>query len=481
MREKGPTPRPMADGNLRQGRLLHQSRRRVWVAHRGPPERFDALFYAIGFALFTLVWRVQDLVTILGKLKPGVVAVTLLVLVYAVDRDPRRRMSAILRRPIAIMLLLILAMMLVSLTTALYKGLAFRFITEDYLPNLVTALIVAASVRDLRDVERLLGIQILGCLFFAGFVLLRFHVQPNGRLGSLVYYDANGLGMILVVTLPFVVYAWRRARTTLLRAAAIGVMGVYVLALVKSGSRGAFLGLVGVSIVLLVTFRAIPKKTRVATVAVIFLVLVVSAGRQYWGFIDTLKHPTEGYNFTSEGGRIAIWERGISYMLSHPVTGVGPRNFTFAESQISPQAIAAHALGKWGASGRAPHNSFVEIGAELGVFGLAFFITMLVLAFRTLRRAGRGERDGPALPKSASALAQVLIAALTGYVVSGFFLSEAYAPILIATLGITMGLAKLKVWVPRAPSRRLGRPARPRARWHMANGEASALRSGAGR
>ncbi len=63
------------------------------------------------------------------------------------------------------------------------------------------------------------------------------------------------------------------------------------------------------------------------------------------------------YNFTTSEGRIAIWKRGIVWMLHRP-WGYGIDNFpTYFSWLNGPE--------------RAAHNSLIQYGVELGVLGLA--------------------------------------------------------------------------------------------------------------
>ena len=128
-------------------------------------------------------------------------------------------------------------------------------------------------------------------------------------------------------------------------------------------------------------------------------------------------------------------------MLDHPVFGVGPANFGVAEGTLSP--FAERQQFGVGVRWNAPHNSFVQVGAELGVPGLVLFVGMIANAFVVLRRAGRGngERGGP--DQVPVQLAQALTASLIGYVVGAFFLSLAYAELLYTLIALAVGVQKL--------------------------------------
>ena len=116
-----------------------------------------------------------------------------------------------------------------------------------------------------------------------------------------------------------------------------------------------------------------------------------------------------------------VWKRGVGYMLRRPVLGVGADNFYVAEGTLSERGRQQQ-FGrgfKWSAA----HNSFVQIGAELGIPGLVAFIAMLIVAFRTGLRSSARSHDPDSLTQHA--LGQAFAATVIGYVVTAF--NESYA------------------------------------------------------
>jgi O-antigen ligase len=188
-------------------------------------------------------------------------------------------------------------------------------------------------------------------------------------------------------------------------------------------------------------FTTIPARSRVAGLAVIIAVVFFAASARYWEQMQTVLNPHEDYNTTTETGRVKIWERGMGYMASNPVLGVGAANFPVAEGTISPMAgRAEYGRGvRWGAA----HNSFVQIGAELGVPGLVCFVGAIIAALLALRRAaGAALRVGRAA-LGVSRLAQSIMAALIGFTVGGLFLSLGYSDMLYTLLALAVGLTKV--------------------------------------
>ena len=407
---------------------------------------------ALVAVLLTFVWRVQDLFGMIRYIKPGLVVPVVAVIAFLVTSDRRRKIGEVLRIPVVKIGLLITLCIALSIPGSLWPGLSARFLMRDFFPNIAIMIVMAASVRAFVDVERLALAQLLGATLMAGTLLKRFSVGSSGRLGFLGYYDANDFAMLIVCSIPIAIYfAQRRAQTKWPRLMAIGALGLLVVGLVKTGSRGGFLAFVAVGLYLLFFFTAVKARVRFGAVAALILMMLVAGNETYWGFIKTLADPTADYNWSgqSEGGRMEVWKRGMGYMKSHPLLGTGARTFPIAEGRLSPMAyLQDYGRGvKWTAA----HNSFVEIGVEVGVPALLLFISLIGVGMKTAWSRRRGLPPDGEGGKASGPLGQALGAGLIGYAVAAFFLSQAYAAWLYATIGIIAGYAKL---IPGKPRRR---------------------------
>ena len=92
----------------------------------------------------------------------------------------------------------------------------------------------------------------------------------------------------------------------------------------------------------------------------------------------------------------------------------------------------------------APHNSFIQVGAELGLPGLVLFTGMIASAFVVLHRTAQSSSAPGLAHRAAPELTQALTASLIGFVVGAFFLSLAYSEILYTLLAFTVGLQKVE-------------------------------------
>ncbi|HEY9514719.1 MAG TPA: O-antigen ligase family protein, partial [Gemmatimonadaceae bacterium] len=401
----------------------------------------DALMYAVGLMMFAYIWRVQDAFPILGKLQLPLLGVGLAVILFASTRHPWRRAGQI-RGPLPRLTLGLLAVMLVGVPTSLWPGNSLNFALKSYVSNLLFMGLLAASVRSLRDVEWYAKVNLYGGFFYAMMVNVFFRVGPDGRLGNLVYYDANDFALVMVVTVPFAVYLMKFGRSGIRRTLGLIALGLFLFALVKSGSRGGFIGMVAVLTYVLLRYRAIPSATRLAVAVVGILLTVVIGSDHYWEQMSTILHPTTDYNWTDPQGRREVWKRGFSYAVHNPVLGVGVAAYPMAEGTVSEIGRARAMAGK-GFKWSVAHNSFLETAAELGVPGLVLFVALFVVSFRILWRIRDGGVYGPGITIRETALAQLLIGALLGFGVGGIFVSAEYFSYLYFLLGMVIGLDKV--------------------------------------
>ena len=408
--------------------------------------RWDLLLVCMGVYVATAVGRVHELFPVLGYLKPALLASLLGLGLYALEQRGPRNVLRLRSRATTCLLGLILWGAL-SVPGALNQGLAFQSWT-NYLQTVLLCLLVAGSVRDARDIERLGLVYFTVTVVYTAVVLSRFELgADNWRLSRLYYYDANDFATLIVTAMPFGLYFVLGRRNTSLRVLALAGLGALAVGLIRSGSRGGFLAFLAVVTFVLLRLTTIPARTRLAGLFLIVAVTFGTASDQYWAQMQTIISPKRDYNLTSEEGRVQIWERGIGYMTRDPLFGVGIRNFQVAEGTISSQARRAErGLGvRWGAA----HNTFVQMGAELGFPGLVLLVALLTNAFLALGRAARRFRAGDYGPDAAR-LTQTLMAALVGFIVGGFFLSLAYADLLYTLVAFSIGMDKIARSAPPA-------------------------------
>jgi O-antigen ligase len=157
----------------------------------------------------------------------------------------------------------------------------------------------------------------------------------------------------------------------------------------RTGSRGAFVGLLATGVALLVLASSIPIAKRLLFVLITAVTLVLAAPKGYWDQMETMLKPKEDYNWSSTNGRREVTLRGIGYMLNYPVFGLGINNFWRAECiDVVSVKVKFHQSGT-GLRCMPPHNSTLQAGAELGITGLTLWLMLLVGGIRGMLRLRR--------------------------------------------------------------------------------------------
>jgi O-antigen ligase len=387
------------------------------------------------------VWRVQEVFSALAAVRfTAVVSVGAIVL-FLLNAQRARRVAH-LRHPLFRLILAIFILAVLSIPFSVHDGASFRFVTDNFVKTVVLVGVLAASIRDRRDVERLLRILVVGG---AAYVIASAVLAPPTavRLGGKGSYDPNDLGLFTVSTLPFCLYLMRRRARWSDRMLGFGAAATLLVGTVRTGSRGGFLALVAVALYGVLLLDAVRLSKRVTVAVVAGAVLLGAAGDVYRERISTILNPQKDYNWSgqAESGRIEVWKRGLGYMATHPLVGVGVDAFPVAEG-LSQEA-AADRIRRIGFKWSAAHSAYVQIGAELGVFGLAAFVMLLVLAFREARGIGRTAASG-----DDRLLGQAFGALVVGFAVGGAFLSQAYATYLYFSVGLLIGLSRVVIRDP---------------------------------
>jgi len=238
--------------------------------------------------------------------------------------------------------------------------------------------------------------------------------------------EPNRFAQILLVLLPIVFFAVRNEERRKLRVALAACGGLILAGVLLTYSRGAFVALVVLTAILIVT-RSIRIRSLALTVAALVLVLAIAAPG-YLLRIATLQETPELLGGARSSGSEEVMRSRVTEMLAawtvfvdHPVLGVGPGQYApvYSETYMNNPDIAFKHIDR----PRRAHNLYFELAAETGIFGIACFLGMVGLIEVRLWRAWRrwkGEREDLAN------LAAAFFLAIAGYLVSAVFLHLSY-------------------------------------------------------
>lgn len=411
--------------------------------------------------LASSVTKAHDLVPALSGLQPAKVLGGLLLL-SALFVLKRAQVGAVLKTRTWKWIGLTALLMLLSVPTALWKGYSVEFLTGEYWKTLAVSVVACAAWADRAALRMsLIGVVIAGSAVAAKIVAGAAALGARGRASAGVAFDSNETALLFLVLTPLAVsLAQQKGRFRIVWYLCALVM---VAAIVKTGSRGGFLGLMALTAWMIVRANPRARIRQLVVVAAGAVVFALSANERTFLRIKSIFNPSLDYNYSAEEGRIEVWKRGLGYMVTHPLLGVGVRNFPIAEGVLSGKVNEG-----FGIKYSAAHNSFVEIGAELGVFGLVAFIGMLWATWHGAHRAQRAALRAKHLPRATveaeAAMTAAAMASLVALVVGGSFLSFAYHPVtyFIVAFGVGVGMHALAPDPARAAAGRASSPRRRR-------------------
>ena len=402
-----------------------------------------ALHWALAALVLISIGRVHDHIGFLRVLRPGLTLTAFCMLIAVVKPAALRLDNLFAAWPAKAVIALGGAAVLSSFF-GLSLGASGSFLLENMAPVMAFFFLATVCFRNPNDLRWIVIAYVAATV--AVFWASIFHsdtIEFEGfaRQGGVGMYDGNDIGVVYLVGLPLAVVLLRSRTRAFQVFAIITILGI-VASLVLSASRGGFLGLIGggLAVVFLSPGWSIVKKILILFLPGLAMFLLAPDG--YWDQMGTILNPQDDYNLTSETGRVAIWTRGLGYVAQYPVFGIGPDNFLRAGWFISDVGRA----GLVGASvqDQAPHNTFLQVWAELGSVGLSIWLSILaygLIAPLLLRKRmprwwlERGSSDQRFLYLMAS----YLPASFVGFGITTFFVSHAYTSIFYCLTGLLAG------------------------------------------
>lgn len=296
--------------------------------------------------------------------------------------------------------------------------------------------ITILTVRTRKDVQAL-ALMVALSLGFWGVksgVFVIFSGGGEGLLGPKFSFisDNNTLALALVTITPLLVYLVTQVESKWLKRGVLAMAGLTALGAIGSYSRGALLGAFAMGFFL--WLKSTHKfKTGLAFVVVVPIVLLAMP-EQWMGRMNTIQTYDEDASAT---GRLNSWMFAIR-IANEFVLGGGPNVFSPHMFMLyAPQPERYYDA----------HSIYFQILGEQGYIGLAIFLTMFFVAWRTGARVIRFCRDKPDLAW-ALMLARMCHVSIIGYMTAGAFLTLAYYDLIYYVIAILITLEKVLIRMP---------------------------------
>lgn len=397
------------------------------------------LFKAVLISIFSDTCKIQSLIPALSAImfQKIMILIPFVGLFFAPQLVKNLTKSFSTSRGKAFMFLVV--WMVVSVPFSVYPRQSFMFLTDHLWKVLIALCVIIAYGYTKESLDKMIWAFFLAVGVFG---VIAFISKATGRFSVVTAYDPNENALLFVLAVPFVF--WQMMASRGLKKILMGcLLSLLVLGIVETESRGGFLGLVAVTLVSVYQYKRATNTHIVnvkiaASIALILGVLYFAGGQQYTNRISTIFNTESNYNYTASSGRLTIWRQGFELMLDNPFLGVGIDAFESALGRTFRMDE-----GQW----QAAHNSFLQVGTELGFPGLIAFCFIIVNTMAHLKKAASAQavpktvagEDPQKKPKRTLDLVTVtaysLIGSWTGFIVSGSLLSVAYGNLIFFLMG----------------------------------------------
>lgn len=244
----------------------------------------------------------------------------------------------------------------------------------------------------------------------------------RGALGGFME-NPNDLAMNLVVFMAPALFLMFHDRGLVRRIFAAAIVLAMAIAIVFTKSRAGFIGVGAMGLV--VMYYMLRERPGVIF-AVIFVGLVATPvmPSAFWDRMSSITNPDEDETGSREQ-RIQLYKQGLQVFAENPLTGIGAGQFENYDGEMMTT--------RW----RATHSVWLQVAAELGIFGLLAFgflvwraLAACLAARRLIRGPTRKNRPASTLTPDERRIvdlnAKGMLAGLAGWFVCAFFASVAF-------------------------------------------------------
>jgi putative inorganic carbon (HCO3(-)) transporter len=343
------------------------------------------------------------------------------------------------------------AVILFTVPTSVWPGGSVAMFLDQFVKVALIFMLMVNAVTSPRRIERITWVIVLAFGYVSLLAWKDYALGQNlydgHRVGGAAggfFENPNDLALNIVTFLPLAMMYVKRPGPLFKRALSAAIVVLMLGALIFTKSRSGLVGAAAMFAVFAVVSRSLTPPTVLAGIVAGMLVIPVLPQSFYERMISIVD-PSKDETGSREARRVLL-EQAFIVFLEHPLTGVGAGQF----ENYGPSSRAE----KW----RVTHNVLLQIGAEIGVFGLIPFIYFVWRGFSatwwtrralawTHRRIPKGRRGRAAESEDGleprervflETTATALFASMAGWFVCAQFASVAFNWTIYYVLGLAV-------------------------------------------
>ncbi len=403
-----------------------------------------------GLLMFSILlfFRPQDQIAALGAMHVSDLA-AILGLVAMVFVNLGRREAPIRVTPEVIGVFALGFVILLTTPFSFWPGGSFALFKDMYMQVALIFLLMVNTVTSPRRVERICWVIVLAFGYISarviadylrGINLVEGH-RASGPVGGF-FQNPNDLALNLAVFMPLTLMYVKRPGPAMKRLLCAGFVLLMLTAIVFTKSRSGMVGTAAMLATFVVVSRMVTPANMVAGVLAGMLVIPIMPQ----SFFDRMASITDASkdDTGSRQERKLLLEQAVTLFKENPITGVGAGQF----QNYGPPGQAR----PW----RQTHNAYLQVAAEIGVFGVVAFIFLIIRAFtasfstrKKLTWIYRRRSKKRPLPEPGDGLDEhdrlflqthgaALIASMVGWAVCAMFASVAFHWTLYYLVGLAV-------------------------------------------
>jgi O-antigen ligase len=276
----------------------------------------------------------------------------------------------------------------------------------------VFALLVAAATAEADKVERFVA-PMVGAIWIMGLMTVIYFIVTGVSLGDIagaqsrqflgpLGLHANDLGRLYAIAYALLLFMWAATPDYRLKIILLASMGMIVLALLLTFSRGAFVGFIVVNVLFLFSRRS--PAAYVFAFLLLLLVIPLTPGavvyriEEGWGSGDV--------DAITAGRVDGIWLPLLPELARSPLIGNGLSSILWSDAMRAGKILeVTH-----------PHNAYFGVLLDMGILGLALVCAFFFHVWRSFRKLAKDA----ALSAELRGLYAGAAAGLVGFLIAGF-------------------------------------------------------------
>jgi probable O-glycosylation ligase (exosortase A-associated) len=340
--------------------------------------------------------------------------------------------------PLTTLIALFGGWLFVSQTWSVDQANSYKFF-DQFLKTLVFIAVCIQLTTDRLKFHALVWILVVGIGYFAlkgaAFTIVELGQNRVQGVPKTILEDNNHLGTAMAVVLPMVAYLITQAARPLVKTALMVLFACFVISIIGTHSRGAFVALAVFGFFFWLKSR---RKLLILVTLSIVALPAIALMPEKWG--ERMTSISEAREDSSFMGRVDAWVINYKLAAEHPLTGVGLRNSYLKD-------VAASVDRERALRAKAAHSIYFEVLGGTGFVGLAIYLALLGTAFLTTLRLQKLKSD-PAVEPWIPAFGYYAQIALTVFCVGGAAVSiemwDGYC-ILIALIAAALRISRIPV------------------------------------